>query len=154
MFWFPKCWEEDMRKLGSTTLLEKKSPNFPSFHSNRSQTSLEHGPKIFLPWKRQFSSQHRTMASRGREMSLKDLNFPLLWIRSSSRWATDGVALGLVAMLHVQNPLDGERCLFPPLLCKMSESAPWVPLRIWFCIGWFSPWPSLPREFWMNGVAT
>ena len=27
----------------------KKSPNFPSFHSNRSQSSLEYGPKILFP---------------------------------------------------------------------------------------------------------
>ena len=39
----------------------------------------------------------------------KNWNLALPWIRSSSWWTTDGVALGLVATLHVQNPLGRDR---------------------------------------------
>ena len=52
--------------------------------------------KILLPWKCQFSSKHRAMASRGREMSLKNLNLPRPYNRSSAKWPTDGVALTLL----------------------------------------------------------
>ena len=76
---------------------KKKLQKLPSFHSNPSQTFLER-TKIFLPWKCQFSSKHRAMASRGREkyMSLKNLNLPRSYNRSSSKWPTDGVALTLL----------------------------------------------------------
>ena len=42
-------------------------------------------------------------------MSLKNLNLPLPCIRSPSWLPTDGVALGLVATLHIKNPLDRDR---------------------------------------------
>ena len=57
---------------------KKKLQKLPSFHFNRSQTSLEYGTKIFFPSKCQFSSKHWAMPSRGREMSLKHLNLPRL----------------------------------------------------------------------------
>ena len=47
---------------------KKKLQNLASVHSNRSETSLEHRPKILLPWKRQFSSRCWAMASKGLEM--------------------------------------------------------------------------------------
>ena len=135
MFWFLKDWEVDMRKLGSTTLLKisfiplQSLPNF-------AWTWTED----FSSWKRQFSSKHRAMSSRGREMSLKDLNFPLLWIRSSPRWATDGVALSLVAMLHVQNPLDGERCFFSRhFFVKWAKALPGYPRESGFVLVDFPP---------------
>ena len=93
----------------------------------------------FLPWKGQFSSKHGAMASRGREMSLKDLNFPLLRIRSSPRWAIDGVALGLVAMLHVLNPLDGERCFSRHFFVKWVKACPGYPCESGFVLVNFPP---------------
>ena len=36
----------------------KSSKKLPSFHFNCSKSSFEHRPKIFLPWKGQFSSKH------------------------------------------------------------------------------------------------
>ena len=36
--------------------------------------------------------------------------------------------------------------LFPPLLCTVRESVPWVPLRICFCMGWFFPCSSLLKR--------
>ena len=67
---------------------KKSYQKLPSLHSSRSQTSLKHGPKVFLPCESQFSSKHRAMAPRGREKSLKDLNLPLRWIPSSPWWTT------------------------------------------------------------------
>ena len=68
---------------------KKSYQKLPSLHSSRSQTSLKHGPKVFLPCESQFSSKHRAMAPRGREKSLKDLNLPLRWIPSSPWWTTN-----------------------------------------------------------------
>ena len=67
---------------------KKSYQKLPSLHSSRSQTSLKHGPKVFLPCESQFSSKHRAMAPRGRQKSLKDLNLPLRWIPSSPWWTT------------------------------------------------------------------
>ena len=80
--------EQDKGKLGYATEPKKKLQKLPSLHSSRSQTSLQHGPRVFLPWQSQFSSKHRAMAPRGRQKSLKDLNLPLRWIPSSPWWTT------------------------------------------------------------------
>ena len=37
------------------------------------------------------------------------------------------IYLVLIATRHFENLLDGD-----PRFCKMSESVPWAPLRIWF----------------------
>ena len=80
--------EQDKGKLGCATQPKKKLQKLPSLHSSRFQTSLQHGPRVFLPWQSQLSSKHRAMAPRGRQKSLKDLNLPLRWIPSSPWWTT------------------------------------------------------------------
>ena len=83
---------------------KKSYQKLPSLHSSRSQTSLKHGPKVFLPCESQFSSKHRAMAPRGREKSLKDLNLPLRWIPSSPWWTTNWLSSYAV---HSKFPWQG-----------------------------------------------
>ena len=83
---------------------KKSYQKLPSLHSSRSQTSIKHGPKVFLPCESQFSSKHRAMAPRGREKSLKDLNLPLRWIPSSPWWTTNWLSSYAV---HSKFPWQG-----------------------------------------------
>ena len=83
---------------------KKSYQKLPSLHSSRSQTSLKHGPKVFLPCESQFSSKHRAMAPRGRQKSLKDLNLPLRWIPSSPWWTTNWLSSYAV---HSKFPWQG-----------------------------------------------
>ena len=45
---------------------------------------------------------------------------------------------------HSKCPRRGP-VIFPPFLCKMSDSVPWAPPRIWFYMGGFFPL-SIPAE--------
>ena len=54
--------------------LDKLQCEHLTFHSNCSQTSLEHRILIVLSRKFQFSSKHQAMTSRGQEMSLNNLS--------------------------------------------------------------------------------
>ena len=70
-------------------LSEEKASNY----FNRSKTLLEHRPRILLPWKCQFRTKHRVMASRRRKCNQKNLNLALLWNRSTSKWVTPRASL-------------------------------------------------------------
>ena len=87
------------RRQGKTRLYyaarKKKVQKLLSFHCNRSQTWVQNEdfPSLNMSI---CGSKHRAMASRVREMSLKTLNLPRPYNRSSAKWPTDGIALTLL----------------------------------------------------------